>query len=74
VTFFLSDSNTPSLGLRCPVKSLQTLRLGKPFDNERFFFPTDSKNSVFSHNVAKLSLARSMGRAAENPPKLLSTP
>jgi hypothetical protein len=50
------------------------LRLGKPFDNERFFFPTDSKNSVFSHNVAKLSLARSMGRAAENPPKLLSTP
>ncbi len=34
----------------------------------------DYINSVFSHNVAKLSLARSMGRAAENLPKFLSTP
>jgi len=34
----------------------------------------DYINSVFSHNVAKLSLARSMGRAAENLPKVLSTP
>ena len=34
----------------------------------------DYINSVFAHNVAKLSLARSMGRAAENLPKFLSTP
>jgi outer membrane protein TolC len=34
----------------------------------------DYINSVFSHNVAKLSLARSLGRAAENLPKFLSTP
>jgi outer membrane protein TolC len=34
----------------------------------------DYINSVFAHNVAKLSLARAMGRAAENLPKFLSTP
>jgi outer membrane protein TolC len=34
----------------------------------------DYLNSVFAHNVDKLSLARSMGRAAENLPKFLSTP
>src|ERR1700728_3193092 len=33
----------------------------------------DYINSVFAHNVAKLSLARSMGRAAENLPQFLST-
>jgi outer membrane protein TolC len=34
----------------------------------------DYINSVFSHNVAKLSLARSMGGTAENLPKFLSLP
>jgi len=34
----------------------------------------DYINSVFAHNVAKLSLARSMGGAAENLPKFLSVP
>jgi hypothetical protein len=34
----------------------------------------DYINSVLSHNVAKLSLARSMARAADNLPKFLSTP
>ena len=34
----------------------------------------DYINSVFAHNLAKLSLARSMGGAAENLPKFLSTP
>jgi outer membrane protein TolC len=34
----------------------------------------DYINSVFAHNVAKLSLARIMGRAAENLPKFLSVP
>lgn len=33
----------------------------------------DYINSVFAHNVAKLSLARSLGHAAENLPKFLST-
>jgi outer membrane protein TolC len=32
----------------------------------------DYINSAFAHNVAKLSLARDMGRAAENLPKFLS--
>jgi outer membrane protein TolC len=34
----------------------------------------DYINSVFSHNVAKLSLARAMGRTAENLPKFLNAP
>jgi len=34
----------------------------------------DYINSVFAHNVAKLGLARAMGRAAENLPKFLSMP
>jgi outer membrane protein TolC len=34
----------------------------------------DYINSVFAHNVAKLSLARAMGRAAENLPKFLNAP
>jgi outer membrane protein TolC len=34
----------------------------------------DYINSVFAHNVAKLGLARAMGGAAENLPKVLSAP
>jgi outer membrane protein TolC len=34
----------------------------------------DHINSVFAHNVAKLSLARAMGRTAENLPKFLNAP
>jgi outer membrane protein TolC len=34
----------------------------------------DYINSVFAHNIAKLSLARAMGRTAENLPRFLSTP
>jgi hypothetical protein len=34
----------------------------------------DCINCMFAHNVAKLSLARSIGRAAENLPKFLSVP
>ena len=34
----------------------------------------DYINSVFAHNVAKLSLARAMGRTAENLPKFLNAP
>jgi outer membrane protein TolC len=34
----------------------------------------DYINSVFAHNVAKLSLARAMGRTAENLPKFLDAP
>jgi hypothetical protein len=31
----------------------------------------DYINSLFSHNLAKLSLARAIGRAAENLPRFL---
>ena len=34
----------------------------------------DYINSVFAHNVAKLSLARALGHAAENLPKFLNAP
>ncbi|MGB9432052.1 MAG: TolC family protein [Candidatus Acidiferrum sp.] len=34
----------------------------------------DYINSVFAHNVAKLSLARAIGRTAENLPKFLNAP
>jgi outer membrane protein TolC len=34
----------------------------------------DYINSVFAHNVAKLSLARALGHTAENMPKFLSSP
>ena len=34
----------------------------------------DYINSVFSHNVAKLGLARAMGRTAENLPNFLNAP